>query len=70
MIEISITVFFMINYQKINTEKFALRIAVKILLLAELDSTELADRVEAQKIGVKNLAEGNALIIFIVLEIY
>jgi hypothetical protein len=43
---------------------------VKILLVAELDSTELADRVEAQKIGVKNLAEGNALIIFIVLEIY
>jgi hypothetical protein len=39
---------------------------VKILLVAELDSTELAERVEAQKIGVKSLAEGNALIILIV----
>lgn len=69
MIEIQ-SQFFYDKLSKKNTEKFALRIAVKILLVAELDSTELADRVEAQKIGVKNLAEGNALIIFIVLEIY
>jgi hypothetical protein len=34
-------------------EKIALRIAVEILLLAEL--------VEAQKIATKSLAEGNAL---------
>jgi len=38
----------------------ALRIEVKILLLAELDSTDLSERVEAQKIETESLAEGNA----------
>jgi hypothetical protein len=33
---------------------------VEILLVAELDFTELAERVEAQKIETKSLAEGNA----------
>jgi len=33
---------------------------VEILLVAELDSTELTERVEAQKIATKILAEGNA----------
>ena len=33
---------------------------MKILLLAELDSTELTERVEAQKIETESLAEGNA----------
>ena len=33
---------------------------MEILLLAELDSTELAERVEAQKIDTESLAEGNA----------
>ena len=36
---------------------------MEILLLAELDSTELAERVEAQKIDTESLAEGNAQIL-------
>jgi hypothetical protein len=36
---------------------------VEILLHTELDSTELAERVEVQKIVTKSLAEGNAQIL-------